>query len=161
MDIFQVIFLEYILGHALQSFMIVLGIYTFNRQKLIMKNYLLTSIFISILSSLVRLLPITIGVHTVVNILLTYLICVIILKMPAYITIRSTSICVILILLSEIIVTSLVLLIVGKEQYEILINNIIQRNYVGLLSNILFTVVVTISYFILKKKGDNHRSIST
>lgn len=161
MEMFKIIIFEYLLGHVLQSFIIVLGIYTFNRQKIIVKDYLLISILITILSYLVRLLPITVGVHTIVNILLTYLICVILLKMPAYATIRSTSICVVLILLCEMFVTSIVLMNVGNEQYEKLTSITIQRAYIGVLANIIFTLVVTISYFILQKTGDKHRNISS
>ena len=153
--------IEYILGFGLQSFGVILGIYVFNRQKVILKNYLLSGMLLMILSSLVRLLPISIGVHTIINMLFTYLICVILLKMPAYTTIRSTSLCVVLILICEMIVTGTMTKIIGLKQFKIFIKDNIHRLYVGVLANAIFVLVIIILYIIFKKKGDSHRNISS
>ena len=80
MENFQLILMKNILGFSLQSFAMVLGIYTFNRQKIILKDYMLTSIIVTILSYIMKSLPISIGVQTIINMLFAYLICVISLK---------------------------------------------------------------------------------
>ena len=81
--------------------------------------------------------------------------------MPAYTTIRSTSLCVIIILVCEMIVTGIVMLALGKERFEILINNTVKRVYIGVMANVMFALVVTLSYYLLMKKGDKHRNISS
>ena len=161
METIKIVFFEYILGFALQSFAIILGIYVFNRQKVILKEYIVTSSIMTIISLLVRLLPITIGVHTILNMLFIYLICVLLLKMPAYTTIRSSLMCIVLVLICEMIVTTIMMAFIGKEQFEKYIENSMQRSYVGVLANIIFAVIVIFSYLIVKKKGDSHRSISS
>jgi hypothetical protein len=160
MDTLKIIIVEYLLGHCLQSFAIFFGIYTFNRMKINIKNYLLVSSLMAVVSCLVRLLPISIGVHTIINMLFTYLICVILLKMPAYITIRSNSLCVVIILISEIVVSSAIMLIKGNAYFETLMNNSLNRAIIGLIANVVFAVIILLVYIILKKKGDNHRKIS-
>jgi len=153
--------MKYILGFCLQSFLLILGIYTFNRRKIVLKEYLLTSIIVTILSYLMKLLPITIGVQTIINMLFTYLICVIFIKMPPYRTIKSNLICVVLILLCEMVVTGLAMLVIGQEALETLINDPIKRTYIGVLANIMFGLVITLSHYLLRKKGDINRSTSS
>ena len=89
-----------------------------------------------------------------------YLICVIFLKMPPYRTIRSTSICFVLILLSEMIVTTIAVKIMGQEQFEILVNNSSQRYYIGVLANIIFALTIISLHYVLRRRGDNYRNIS-
>lgn len=160
MENFQIIFIKNILGFVLQSFALVLGVYTFNRQKLIFKHYVITSIIVTILSYIMKLLPISIGVQIIINIIFMYLICVIFLKMPPYRTIRSTSICFVLILLSEMIVTTIAVKIMGQEQFEILVNNSSQRYYIGVLANIIFALTIISLHYVLRRRGDNYRNIS-
>lgn len=161
METIKVIIVEYLLGYGLQCFAVVLGIYAFNRQKVTLKNYILASILFMIISCFVKLLPISFGVHIIINMLFLYLICVIPLKMPAYKTIRSVSLVIVLILISEMVVTSIIITILGKEYFESLMKDSFNRSLIGLPSNVLFTLVVTLSYYILIKKGDNHRNISS
>lgn len=160
MENFQIILMKNILGFGLQSFIMVLGIYTLNRQKLILKDYIITGIFVTIASHLMKLLPISMGVQTIINILFIYLICVIVLKMPAYKTIRATLICFVLILLSEMIVTTIGVKIMGKEQFQILINDSIRRYYIGVLANLVFSLIIISLYYLLRRKDDNYRNIS-
>ena len=161
MENFEIILIKNILGFGLQSFAMVLGIYTFNKQRVIFKDYITTSIVVTILTYIMKLLPISIGVQTIINMILIYLICVIFLKMPAYKTIKSTSLCVVLILLCEMIVTAIVVKIIGQEQFEILVNDPIQRHYIGVLANIAFAIIIISLHFVLRRKGDNYRNVST
>ncbi|MDF2543030.1 MAG: hypothetical protein K0S47_2748 [Herbinix sp.] len=161
METIKVIIFEYILGYCLQGSAIVFGIYAFNRQKIIVKNYILASILIMIISYLVRLLPISFGVHTIINMLFLYLICVIPLKMPAYTTIRSTSIVTVLLLICEMVDVAIIIAIIGKTHFESLMYHSLQRSYIALPGNVLFALVVIVVYHFLTKKGDNHRNISS
>lgn len=152
--------IRYILGFGVQSFLLVLGIYTFNKQKLILKDYLITAALVSIVTYLMKQLPISVGVQTIMNMIFMYLVCVIYLKMQPYKTIRSTSLCVVLILLSEMVVTAVAAVIVGQDQFQSIISDASQRYYIGALANIVFAIIVISLYFRLIRKGDYHRSIS-
>jgi len=160
MENIAIITIRYILGFGLQSFLLVLGIYTFNKQKLIIKDYLITAALVSIVTYLMKLLPISVGVQTIMNMIFMYLVCVIYLKMQPYKTIRSTSLCVVLILLSEMVVTALAAMIMGKEQFQIIVGDASQRYYIGALANIVFAIIIMSLYFRLIRKGDYYRSTS-
>jgi hypothetical protein len=160
MENIAIITIRYILGFGLQSFLLVLGIYTFNKQKLILKDYLITAALVSIVTYLMKLLPISVGVQTIMNMIFMYLVCVIYLKMQPYKTIRSTSLCVVLILLSEMVVTALAAMIMGKEEFQTIISDTSQRYYIGALANIVFAIIIMSLYFRLIRKGDYYRSTS-
>src|SRR5690554_4330436 len=123
MEFFIMVLTKYIFGFALQSFLLVLGVYTFNRQKVILKEYIITAVLATIVTFIMKSLPISIGVQTIMNMIFIYLICVIYLKMHPYITIRSTALCVVLILLSEMIVTAIAVTMLGQSQFEVIIND--------------------------------------
>lgn len=161
MDKLQVIIMQYILGFALQSFLLVLGIYTFNRQEIVFKDYILTSIIVTITSYIMKLLPITIGVQTIINMLFVYLICVVFIKMTPYKTIRSTLMCLVLILFCEMIVTAGAMFTMGQELFEIIINDPIKRTYIGVVANIIFGLLVLVSRYILRGKGDSYGNTSS
>ncbi len=156
----EIVLIKYILGFGLQSFILVLGIYAFNKQKMVFKDYIITSILVTIVSFVMKFLPITVGVQTIMNMLFMYLVCVSYLKMPPYKTIRSTSFCVVLILLCEMIVTLTAVMIVGQDQLQIIINDSLKRNYIGALANIIFSIIIISFYYRLVRKGDYHRNLS-
>lgn len=160
MEFLIMILTKYIFGFALQSFLLVLGVYTFNRQKLVLKEYIITAVLATIVTFIMKSLPISVGVQTIMNMLFVYLICVIYLKMHPYITIRSTSLCVVLILLSEMIVTAIAVTMLGQSQFEVVINDPTQRFYIGVFANIIFSLVIISFYFFLNRKGEYHRSTS-
>ncbi len=160
MESIAIILIRYIFGFILQSFLLVLGIYTFNKQKVILKDYLIAATLVSVVTYIMKLLPITVGVQTIMNMIFMYLVCVILLKMHPYKTIRSTSFCVVLILISEMVVTAMAVMIFGQEQFQIIIGDPSQRYYIGTLANIVFAVIIISLYFVLNRKGDYHRSIS-
>lgn len=159
MEQLELILIKYILGFGLQSFLLVLGIYTFNKEKFHLKNYLITSLVVTLVTFIMKLLPISIGVQTIMNMLFLYLVCVTYLKMHPYITIRSTSFCVVLILLSEMIVTAVTVMFIGQDKFQMIIRDTFQRNYIGTCANIVFAVIIAVFFFMFHRKGEYHRSI--
>lgn len=151
---------KYILGFGLQSFLVVLGIYTFNKQKLIIKEYLFAGLLVTLVTLILKSLPISVGVQTIMNMIFIYMYCVIHLKMQPYITIRSTALCIVLILLCEMIVTATAVMIFGQEQFQIIIGNESIRHYVGNLSNVVLAIIIVSFHIRLTRKGDYHRNIS-
>lgn len=160
MGIFNIIIFEYLLGYGLQSFAVVLGIYNFNRQKLILKDYLLASTLVTIISCLVRSLPISFGIHIIINILFLYVICVMLLKMPAYKSVRSALLVIVLILSCEMVVTTVMMISIGKDNLENLMNVPLQKLLLGVSANVLFTLLMSLQYYIFIKKGDKNRKLS-
>ncbi len=160
MGIIELFILKYILGFMLQSFVLVLGVHTFNKQKIVLKEYIMTAVIVASVSYIMKFLPITLGVQTIMNMIFMYLFFVTYLKMQPYITIRSTALCVVLILISEMIVTALTVLIFGQEQFRTMINDASTKHYIGSMANIIFAIIIMLFYFRLKRKGDYHRSIS-
>jgi hypothetical protein len=160
MEFLEMILIKYILGFALQSFLLVLGIFTFNKQKLDFKSYMSTALLVTIVTFIMKSLPISVGVQTIMNMLFLYLVCVLYLKMHPYITIRSTSLCVVLILLSEMIITAVTVIFIGQSQFQMIVEDASQRHYIGTMANIVFAVIIISVYFILNRKGEYHRSVS-
>lgn len=160
MELLETILTKYIFGFTLQSFLLVLGMYTFNRAKFDSKNYFKTGLLVTFISAIMKMLPISVGVQTIMNMLFLYLICVIYLKMNPYLTIRSTSLCVVLILLSEMIITAITVLLIGQNGFQVIIQDSVKRNYIGCLANIVFALIILTIHFVLKRKGEKNRIIS-
>ncbi|MGB8454623.1 MAG: hypothetical protein WCD89_20125 [Anaerocolumna sp.] len=135
-----------------------------NRQKIILKSYLLASILVIIISYLVRLLPISFGVHSILNILLLFLICIIVLKMPAYKTILSTLLVTVLLVICEMVNVAVMIGVLGKEKFESMMLDTLEKAMIGFPGAIFFALLVTLAYVILnnqkKKKGENSGNIS-
>lgn len=160
METIVTILTKYVLGFGLQSFLMVLGVYTFNKQKVVLKEYLFTAVLVTLVTFLTKSLPISVGVQTILNMIFMYLVFVTYLKMQPYITIRSTALCVVLVLLSEIIVTAAAVMVFGQEQFQTVIGDASTRHIIGTLANIIFSIII-ISFFLrLNRKGDYHRTIS-
>lgn len=160
MRLLEIILTKYIFGFTLQSFLLVLGMYTFNRVKFDSKSYFKTGLLVTFMSTIMKMLPISVGVQTIMNMLFLYLICVIYLKMNPYLTIRSTSLCVVLILLSEMIITAITVLLIGQNGFQVIIQDSVKRNYIGCFANIVFALIILTIHFVLKRKGEKNRIIS-
>ncbi len=154
MDILKTILLYYVLGYILQAFAFVLGVYAFNRQKIEIKKYILTSITLSIISYFVRLLPISFGVHIMLNLIVLLIICIFILKMPIYITIRSILLMTVLLLVCEMANVGLMIGVLGQEEFERRLAIPLEKIIVILPSAIIFAIIIVLSYFILNKNKD-------
>ncbi len=161
METFKVIMFEFVLGYMLQGFAIVLGIYTFNRQEIILKDYVMASGLVMMLSCLVRLLPISFGVHTIINMLLLFIICILLLRMPMYTTLRSMSFVTILLLLFEMVDVAVISSIFGTERFENLMQEALHRAMIGVPANVFFITFVILTNYLMNKKGDHHRNVSS
>ena len=148
MEWFKIMIFEFLLGFGLQGFAIVLGIYAFTKQKLIVKDYILSSFLVISISYLVRLLPISFGIHTLLNMLFLFLVCIILLKMPAYSTIRASLIVTMLLLICEMIDVAVMIVIFGKEKFESLMLIPLAKALIGFPASILFVIITSFAYYI-------------
>ncbi|SHJ08687.1 hypothetical protein [Parasporobacterium paucivorans] len=147
MELFKIILFEYLLGYALQGFIIVLGIYAFNRKRIEVKSYVLTSLLTIIVSFLVRMLPISFGVHTILNMLFLFLICIMFLKMPGFSTIRSALLVTVILLVSEMANVAVVISIIGKAKFENQMLFSSNRAIIGLPGALFFAVLIILAYY--------------
>jgi hypothetical protein len=161
----ELIIFEFLLGYVLQGFAIVLGIFVFNRQKIVFRSYIIASGHVIIISYLVRLLPISFGVHTVLNVLFLFLICVIVLKMPAYDTVRSALLVTMLLLICEMADVAVMVGLLGKSKFESLMSDPVEKAIIGFPGAVFFFLLVALSYtilknhnFTLKKKDEGEKS---
>jgi hypothetical protein len=158
MEELKIILFEFLLGYVLQGFGIVLGIYVFNRQKINMKSYVLSSILVIVVSYLVRLLPISFGVHTIINMLFLFLICIIVLKMPGFSTIRSALLVTVILLICEMTDVAVMMRIFGKTEFENMMLDTLQKAVMGFPGVVFFVIIMILGYFTLtnKEKGENN-----
>lgn len=158
MDLLKILLFKYLFGYILQGFAIVLGVYAFNKQKLVLKEYFMASSLVIVISYFVRLLPISYGVHTILNLVFLYLICTFILKMPGYTTVRSSLFVTVLLLISEMLLVAVMISTIGQASFEKLMQNPIDKAIIGAPVSICFAVMVYIIYYTRlvrqKNKGD-------
>lgn len=157
MEILQIILFKYLLGFVLQAFMIVLGIYAFNRRVIEIKKYLITSVFLVVIFYIARLLPVVPGVHTIIDLICAFLFGILYLKMPMLTTIRSILVITVLLLLTESLDMLVMSSVLGQDEFNrIMSGNGVDKALVGLPASISFAILNLISYFIFKKKSDNN-----
>lgn len=164
MESLKILIFEFLLGYGLQGLIIVLGVLVFNRQKVVLKSYIFASLLVIIISYLVRLLPISFGVHTILNMLSLFLICIIVIKIPAYNAIRSALLVTVLLLICEMVDVALMIQILGQEKFETMMLGTLEKAIIGFPGALFFSLLVILAYFILnnqkKKKGDNNGNTS-
>ena len=157
MELLKIIIFEYVFGYILQGFVFTLGIFAFNRQKIVLKKYLIISMVLFIFIFLVRLMPISFGIHIILNLLFLFLVCVLILKMPLYTTIRSTLLVTVFLLASEMINVAVMIAILGQDEFERMMSIPIEKAVVGLPGALLFALLIFLSYiFLTRTKKDNN-----
>ncbi len=148
----EIIIFEFVLGYVLQGFAIVLGIFVLNRQKITLKKYFIASVLVIIISYSVRLLPISFGVHTILNVLFLFLICVIVLKMPAYTTVRSALLITMILLICEMADVAVMVAILGKTKFEYMMTDSVEKALIGFPGAVFFSLLVTSAYFMMNRQ---------
>lgn len=150
----EIIIFEFLLGYVLQSFAIVLGIYVFNKKRLSVKGYLIASFLVIIISYTVRLLPISFGVHTILNVLFLFLICISVLKMPAYQTIRSALFVTMILLICEMADVAVMVTVLGKEHFEYLMSDAAKKALIGFPGAVIFSLLMTMAYLLANRQKE-------
>ena len=164
MELLKIIIFEYLLGYCLQGFTFVLGVFAFSRRKIVLKTYVLTSLLVTVIIYVVRLLPISFGVHTIIIMLFLILICIIILKVPAYTTIWSVLLIMVLLLICEMADIAVMIQILGEEKFQSMMLLTSDKAIIGSVPTIFFAMLIALKYFVLnntkKKNGENSGNIS-
>lgn len=160
MRIFEIILFQYILGYILQGFAYCLGIYAFCMKKVEVPKYIIASGMFIVISFLTRLLPVSFGVHTILDLICLFLLGLLFLKMPALSSIRSILAITILLIVTELLSLFFMTNIIGPEQVNAMMNDSLGKAIIALPSSIIFAVLIVMSYIVLlnikKKKSVKH-----
>lgn len=151
-----------------QVFLCVLAVYVFTKTKFEIKNYIILSSVVILVTYLVRFLPITLGVNSMLSFLAMILLFLLIYR-PDLPNIINLIVSVIIIFMfvgfSEIINELILVLIFGKIKTMELLNlsSELIRSLYMIPTNITLAILILISYFILlkiKNKKEKHGEVS-
>jgi hypothetical protein len=146
--ILEIIVFEFLLGYILQAFSIVLGLYAFNKQKIDLKKYIITSLVMSVVFYVTRLLPVAFGVHTILDNVVMLLCGIIYLRLPDINTIKSILFIDLIIFTLETLSILLFIRLLGEGKFTELISREPERSFLGLSSSILFAVIMISLYWV-------------
>lgn len=140
-----------------QGFLFVLATYIFTKTKFNFKKYVLISSIVTVLTYLIRFLPITIGVNTMLSLLVLIMAFLIVYKfdLPKIAELIVSVIVIFFIIgVSELLNEIILNLIFGKVQSQALLNSgsPLIRSLSMIPTNIFFAAIVLIIYLILSGK---------
>lgn len=146
------ILLQFFTGYLLQGFAFVLFIYAFCKKKIDVKQYVIQSVIMTFVIMLVRNLPINFGVHTLFNMLILILICVVMAKLPILHTIIASLTVTILMFVVELLNVGFFTLIFGTEKFKELIQDKFFKAYSAIPAMIIFLIIIIFIYFKTTKR---------
>lgn len=136
-----------------QDISIIIGIYTFNKQKIQFKKFLACIVITLIAISLIRLLPISFGIHTLLGMIVLIFLGIFLLGFPIHKTIMSVFITTIILLIVEIINMKVLTIIYGADGFKTIMDNPITNAVAGFPVSVLLFVIILILYFKLTKQA--------
>lgn len=143
---------EFMIRAVPEMFVLVLAAYMFSKEKIEIKKYIITSIALCIGVVFIRLLPITYGVHTMLNIILMTILVVMINKIDIIKAIRSSVIITMILFMCEG-ANIFILSNIFNVNLEIVAAEPKLKTIYGYPSLVLFSVCIVLYYnFIYKKK---------
>lgn len=152
----QLTWIEFFIRVIPESFFVILLIHAFSKQAIDKKKYIMATLVYSILVFSVRMLPISYGIHTMVNLIMLILITSTINKIDIKIGIPSSILTLIFLFICELvnmlIVQDLLHLDIERMFYSVYIKTIYSS-----LSLVLLAFISIFSYYLLviKKRAQN------
>lgn len=153
---------ELLLVSLPQNLSIVIGIFAFNNKKIDAKKFWTVMIISLAVISVIRLLPIELGIRTLLNMILLILLGVYLLKFPIRKTIISVFFVLIVIALLELLSMVIITWIYGVDGYKEIMNNNLTFAIAGFPSSVLlFGILSGFYYFFTRhikgseKNGDS------
>ncbi len=148
--------LQFLIIGVPQGFLFVLAIYIMTRTKFDIKKYIVLSAEVSILTYMIRFLPISLGVNSMLSFLVLVVLFLITYKYDLQRIIRlivSVISIFMFICLSELINELLLFIIFGKIKTQALLNSSSDLTKIISLTptNIIFAVILLITFIILQK----------
>lgn len=142
--------IEFILRGLPEGFLVVFAIYVFSKNEIDKKKYLITSIIFSLITYMVRMLPINYGVHMVLSVLILLFIVVSYNKIDVVSSIKSIIFIYLIQFVSEAI--NVLILNFMNIDLEIQFKNPIYKSIIGIPSLIITAIIILIFYIFNKKR---------
>lgn len=146
MDIFKLIIAKYLLGYLLQDIIVVLGIFTFNKKPIEIRKFILINTIFIPTTILVRCLPISFGIHTLINLAVLIFITFYFFHFDLYPTVKSTLVTIVLLLLTEIISIFTMLGVFGQETMNVIMLDSYLKALSTIPMNFLFGIIILFQY---------------
>lgn len=143
---------EYVLRSIPESFLIVFIIGLICRNRIVTKNYILSSVILSIFQFIIRLLPINYGVHTLLGVFATIIIMVKINNTDITKTIRGTLITTLILFSCEWVNMMMLYIRFGDDLYDLMTNRFI-KIALGMPSIFVFGIIAYLFRYRLIKRG--------
>ncbi|MDU5105361.1 hypothetical protein [Clostridium sp.] len=142
--------IEFILRGLPEGFLVIFAVYIFSKTKIDKKKYLVTSIIFSLIIYIVRLLPISYGVHMILSLFSLLLIIVFYNKIDVIKGIKSIIFIYLIQLISELI--NVLILNIMNIDLEVLSLDPVYKNILGFPSLIITAIIIYIIFRFNKKR---------
>ncbi|MBE6056767.1 hypothetical protein ACFLKB_05320 [Clostridium sp. FAM 1755] len=142
---------EFVARAVPEAFLLIFAIHTFSNTRINKKRYLLSSFLMIIMIFIIRSLPISYGIHTILSIMVLVLLSYIINKIDVITAVKSTIITIIFQFVCEGI-NIFIIQYVLKDDMNYIFNNANLKTIYGIPSLIIFTCIVLLLYIRLLKK---------
>ncbi|KOR25699.1 hypothetical protein P9J83_10545 [Clostridium sporogenes] len=142
---------EFVARAVPEAFLLIFAIYTFSNTRINKKRYLLSSFLMIIMIFIIRSLPISYGIHTILSIMVLVLLSYIINKIDVITAVKSTIITIIFQFVCEGI-NIFIIQYVLKDDMNYIFNNANLKTIYGIPSLTIFTCIVLLLYIRLLKK---------
>lgn len=143
--------IEFFLRTIPEGFLFIFAIYVFSKVRLNRKKYIISSLIFSSLVYIIRMLPISYGVHTILSMLFLVFFSIIYNKIDVVRVIKSIIAIFIIQFLSEGI-NMIALQFVPN--FQVLLKDAVYKTILGLPSLIIAGIIVYIFYRIYKKRDE-------
>lgn len=148
---------KYLLGFILQDFFVVISIYAINKKPINKLAFIKINTILIPTTIIVRSLPISLGIHTLLNVALILFLMYQLCDFNLYSLIRSTLITTILLLLSEVIFFICLILIFGEVGADIIMSDPISKAIAYIPCNLIFGTTVLLFYRKMRKNRNEKR----
>lgn len=162
MKIFIWLLADIILGYLPQAAGCAIGLFALTNQRLKSRSFLYTSAIYAVIAIAIRLAYnfglIDFGFHTVIIWMIFIVVAVAFNKAPVLQSTISILLSGILITLAEVITAATLMLTLGAERFDAIMNNVhnidglITKAFCGVPANFLFLIVIFGVYFALKRR---------
>ncbi|KGO15459.1 hypothetical protein [Clostridium botulinum] len=144
---------EFVARATPEAFLLIFAVYTFSNTRMNKKNYLLSSFLMLIMIFIIRSLPISYGIHTILSIMVLILLSYIINRIDVIRAVKSTIITIIFQLICEGTNIFIIQYILKKDMNHIFRDPNLKTIY-GIPSLIIFACIIVLRYIRLLKRKE-------
>lgn len=130
----------------------IFGLFILTKTKFDLKKFLFSSISLIFLTYLIRFLPLSYGVNTMLSLLVIIVIAVVLNSIDLSKSIKATLIIAAIIILSETITVGFMQIYLGKEKLNLIMGEPISKSIASIPSTLIYGIVVAVIFFVYRRK---------